>query len=54
MSTSQKTRVKQAKAITLKGSTEIVTDFFKFAVNAYVWGGRNRLSVFGSFELPNR
>lgn len=36
MSTAQKSRTKQAKAITLKGSTEIVTDFFKFAVNAYV------------------
>ncbi|KAG8956272.1 Mitotic spindle checkpoint component mad2 [Tulasnella sp. 424] len=37
MSTAQKSRTKQAKAITLKGSTEIVTDFFKFAVNAILY-----------------
>ncbi|KIO19053.1 hypothetical protein M407DRAFT_224203 [Tulasnella calospora MUT 4182] len=39
MSTAQKSKskVKQAKAITLKGSTEIVTDFFKFAVNAILY-----------------
>ncbi|KAG8935454.1 Mitotic spindle checkpoint component mad2 [Tulasnella sp. 417] len=39
MSTAQKlkSKSKQAKAITLKGSTEIVTDFFKFAVNAILY-----------------
>ncbi|KAG8901845.1 Mitotic spindle checkpoint component mad2, partial [Tulasnella sp. 403] len=37
MPTIQKTRPKQAKAITLEGSTEIVTDFFKFAVNAILY-----------------
>ncbi|KAG8964395.1 Mitotic spindle checkpoint component mad2, partial [Tulasnella sp. 408] len=39
MSTAQKlkSKTKQAKAITLKGSTEIVTDFFKFAVNAILY-----------------
>ncbi|KAG8999966.1 Mitotic spindle checkpoint component mad2 [Tulasnella sp. JGI-2019a] len=37
MATAQKSRSKQAKAITLKGSTEIVTDFFKFATNAILY-----------------
>ncbi|KAG8964579.1 Mitotic spindle checkpoint component mad2 [Tulasnella sp. 419] len=37
MATKQKSRSKQAKSITLEGSTEIVTDFFKFAVNAILY-----------------